>query len=148
DAVQRHLLARARRHARRGAEFDAGGVVPLGVDAGGAAVLTDAVPGDHEAAGGVHRHAGHALVAGGGGVDGDLTAKRRPVGGVTPGVHAVSVGGVLAVALPSHDEVTRRVHRHRGTLLVEADVRADVDLVAAPVAGRVIPLGVQAVARG
>src|SRR5207237_1101931 len=87
----------------------AGRVVALGVDAGVAAVLEEALPDDDEVPGGVHGHGRLLLVVRGVGVDAKLDALRRAVGAVALGVDAVAAA-VLTGTGPDDNIIPGRVH--------------------------------------
>jgi hypothetical protein len=102
-------------------------------------------PGDDEIPVGVHRDGRLDLVARGGGVDAELVAHGRPVGGVALGVNAFRPR-VLAAALPDDDEVAVGIDRDRRLDLVSGGIRVDAELVALRGAGGVEPAGEDPVA--
>ena len=95
------------------AERVAVGVIALGVDAvGDGLILVEALPGDDEVAGGIHRHGGNCLMARHMGVDLELPSHGVAVGVIALGVDAEAGGRILAETLPGDDEVAGGVHRH------------------------------------
>ena len=79
------------------------------------------------------------------GVDLELGSLGHAGGVITLGIDAVAAA-VLAVALPGDDEVAGGIHGHLGKSLIAGGVGVDLEFAALGHAGRVVALGVDAVA--
>ena len=109
------------------------GVEPLGVNLPDAGV--GALPGDNRSAG-VDVDVRKLLVAGRGGVDGNLIAQRRGVELKAAAKNATTTA-VLILAVPDDEETARGVHRHVGLALVALRGRVHQEFVARDRAVRV-----------
>src|SRR5690606_38811170 len=126
------------------AERRAVGGIALCVHPGAAAVLVVGAPGHDEAAALEHRHRRFVLRAGGRGVDAELAAGGRAIGGVALRVDPPAAA-VLAVRSPRRDEAAV-VGRDRGQLLLAAGGGIHALLAAERDAKRRVALHVDAVA--
>ena len=101
------------------------------VDAVGRAILAVALPGDHEPVRVEHVHGRPTLLSGRLLVDSELAAHGHAVGPIALAEDAPTVP-VLAVAVPSDDEVAGGVHGHRRFELIATGVRAGAEFVSHP----------------